>query len=73
MAKEALLGASPQERYRVVVPGRGSKLIGGSVGCDLDRSEIEAAIVRGFFPDMALSDRPQRAMRTGLAQLGLPY
>ena len=72
-AKETLLGEGAPERVRVVIPGRGSRLIGGSISCDLERSEVLSVVVGGFFPDSHLGDAVKRTVRSGLAQLGLPY
>jgi hypothetical protein len=72
-AKETLLSEGAPERVRVVIPGRGSRLIGGSISCDLERSEALSVVVGGFFPDSHLGDTVKRTVRSGLAQLGLPY
>ena len=73
-AKETLLsGAEAPNAVRIVVPSRGSKLFGGSLSTELTRAEVEAVLVDGFFPVVSVDARPQRAVRSGLAQLGLPY
>ncbi|HSW06503.1 Hsp70 family protein [Aquabacterium sp.] len=63
-------GASAQP---IVVPSRGSKLIGGAIRTELTHDEIAATIVDGFFPAVEATARPQARVRAGLAQLGLPY
>ena len=75
MAKEALLqeGDRAPESFRVAVPGRGSKLLGGALTVDIGRDEAVALLVDGFFPRGGLDARPARALRGGLTQLGLPY
>ncbi|MDM0117269.1 Hsp70 family protein [Variovorax sp. J22R133] len=76
-AKEKLLGSAgaPAESATqpIVVPSRGSKLIGGSIRTELTADEVGATIVEGFFPRVEASARPVSRVRAGLAQLGLPY
>ncbi|HOM12912.1 MAG TPA: Hsp70 family protein, partial [Rubrivivax sp.] len=72
-AKEALLADADASAQAIVVPSRGSKLIGGSVRTELTRDELGATLVEGFFPQVEVSARPQVRVRAGLAQLGLPY
>ncbi|MDA4516832.1 hypothetical protein NZA43_09290, partial [Escherichia coli] len=57
----------------VVVPSRGSKLIGGSIRTEVTRDEVLQMLVEGFFPRAAVSDKPQTRARAALTQLGLPY
>ncbi|HVW24790.1 MAG TPA: Hsp70 family protein [Polyangiaceae bacterium] len=71
-AKERLL-SSDAESVPVVVPSRGSQLLGGSLRTVLERAEVERTIVDGFFPEVAVSDEPARRARTALTQMGLPY
>ena len=73
--KEAMLSTASADvsSWRVSVPGRGSRLIGGALTCELTRDEIDGLVVDGFFPDVSCDARPRRPVRTGLAQLGLPY
>jgi hypothetical protein len=72
-AKETLLGGSDTEAVPVVVPSRGSKLIGGSIRTELTREEVSRAVLEGFFPRVDSSARPLSRARTALTQLGLPY
>ncbi|MAQ18836.1 MAG: nucleotide-binding protein [Sandaracinus sp.] len=71
-AKEALL-AGETEAVPIVVPSRGSKLIGGSLRTELTRAEVEAVVLNGFFPEVGVDEHPARRSRTALTQLGLPY
>ena len=57
----------------MVVPSRGSKLIGGSIRTEVTREEVLAMLVEGFFPKVAVSAKPQTRARAALTQLGLPY
>jgi len=72
-AKENLLADAQAETWPIVVPSRGSKLIGGSIRTELTRVEVTAFITDGFFPKVEASARPAVRTRAGLTQLGLPY
>ena len=72
-AKEALLGDASLATVPLVVPSRGSKLIGGSIRTELTRDEVSALLLDGFFPQADAAARPVVRPRAGLAQLGLPY
>jgi hypothetical protein len=72
-AKETLLTDPTIDTVPLVVPSRGSKLIGGSIRTDLTRSELTQIILEGFFPQVDASARPVSRARVGLTQLGLPY
>ncbi|WP_454735832.1 Hsp70 family protein [Cupriavidus necator] len=72
-AKETLLTDPDTDTVPLVVPSRGSKLIGGSIRTDLTRAELTQTILEGFFPQVEASARPVSRARAGLTQLGLPY
>ncbi|MBL0390149.1 Hsp70 family protein [Ramlibacter monticola] len=72
-AKEKLLADPDAPALPIVVPSRGSKLIGGSIRTELTREEVAATILEGFFPAVEASARPVARVRAALAQLGLPY
>ncbi|MBD8528926.1 MULTISPECIES: Hsp70 family protein [unclassified Massilia] len=72
-AKEHLLADAQATTWPIVVPSRGSKLIGGSIRTELTREEVTAFITDGFFPRVEASARPAVRTRAGLTQLGLPY
>ncbi|HBI71330.1 MAG TPA: nucleotide-binding protein [Massilia sp.] len=72
-AKEHLLADPNATTWPIVVPSRGSKLIGGSIRTELTREEVTAFITDGFFPRVEASARPATRTRAGLTQLGLPY
>jgi hypothetical protein len=72
-AKETLLSAPDTEVVPLVVPSRGSKLIGSSIRTELTRAELTQTILDGFFPRVDVSARPANRPRAGLTQLGLPY
>lgn len=72
-AKEHLLADANATTWPIVVPSRGSKLIGGSIRTELTREEVTTFITEGFFPRVEASARPAVRTRAGLTQLGLPY
>ncbi|WP_025098229.1 MULTISPECIES: Hsp70 family protein [Burkholderia] len=72
-AKETLLSDRSVETVPLVVPSRGSKLIGGSIRTELTRAELTQILLEGFFPQVEASARPAVRTRAGLTQLGLPY
>nr|WP_218106048.1 Hsp70 family protein [Duganella sp. SG902] len=72
-AKEKLLADATVATWPIVVPSRGSKLIGGSIRTELTRDEVSTFILDGFFPQVEASARPAVRTRAGLTQLGLPY
>jgi hypothetical protein len=72
-AKESLLSDAGADSMPIVVPSRGSKLIGGSIRTELTRQEVTSVIVEGFFPQVDASARPATRTRAGLTQLGLPF
>jgi hypothetical protein len=73
VAKEALLSDATLATQPIVVPSRGSKLIGGAIRTELTQAEVRATILEGFFPQVDAAARPASRTRSGLTQLGLPY
>jgi Hsp70 protein len=72
-AKEKLLADADTQVMPIVVPSRGSKLIGGSIRTELTREEVTSVILEGFFPQVDVAARPNTRTRAGLTQLGLPF
>ena len=72
-AKERLLGDPDLDSEPVVVLGRGTSLIGGTIRTELTREETEEAILDGFFPLCEAADYPKENTRVGMRELGLPY
>jgi hypothetical protein len=72
-AKEKLLSHKPPESTPLTVLGRGSKLIGGSVTVDLERSVVQHTLVDGFFPIVPLEARPEASPSSGFLELGLEF
>ncbi len=73
IAKEALLADAALEQIPVVVPSRGSRLIGGSIRTELTREEVQTTLIEGFFPAVEAASRPASRPRGALTKLGLPY
>lgn len=72
-AKEQLFNDPKLKKAPIVIPGRGSSLIGGTIKTELAREDLTRLLTDGFFPKTAVTDLPQTARRTGLAQMALPY
>lgn len=73
LAKEQLLNDDSLQSVPLVVPSRGSKLIGGSIKTELKRELLATILLEGFFPAVASDARPISRPRAGLTQIGLPY
>ncbi|MBC8845034.1 Hsp70 family protein, partial [Escherichia coli] len=65
-AKETLLTDPTADAVPLVVPSRGSKLIGGSIRTELTRAELTQTILEGFFPQVDAAARPVSRARVGL-------
>lgn len=72
-AKEALLAAEGDETFPISVLGRGKKLIGGTVTCEVNRKEVSKLLVEGFLPKCELTDQPQKRRASGFQEIGLPF
>ncbi len=72
-AKEALLNDSELQSVPIVVPSRGSKLLGATLKTELTQEEVQQTLVDGFFPQIAITDHPVQRNRGALTQMGLPY
>ena len=72
-AKETLLADHTLEAVPLVVPSRGTRLIGGSIRTELTREEVTRTLVEGFFPEVEAGARPAGRSRAALTKLGLPY
>ena len=72
-AKEALLATEPAQSHPLVIPGRGSKLIGGTLRTELLLEDVQQVVLDGFFPEVASDAKPQAPRRAGLTTIGLPY
>lgn len=72
-AKEALLNDSALQSMPIVVPSRGSKLLGGTLQTELTQEEVQQTLVEGFFPQTTIDELPIQTARGALTQMGLPY
>ena len=72
-AKEALLNDAELQSMPIVVPSRGSKLLGGTLQTELTQEEVQQTLVEGFFPQTSVEEHPVQAARGALTQMGLPY
>jgi len=72
-AKEALLNDGELQAVPIVVPSRGSKLLGATLKTELTQQEVQQTLVDGFFPKVAVSEHPVQKTRGALTQMGLPY
>lgn len=72
-AKEILLTDPTVDSVPLVVPSRGSKLIGGTLRAELTREDVELTLVEGFFPQVPVDQHPLQSPRAALTRLGLPY
>ena len=72
-AKETLLTDPETRAVPVVVPSRGSKLIGGTLRTELTHDEVANTLIEGFFPLVDAAARPTVRARGALTKMGLPY
>ncbi len=73
LAKEKLLEDPELDSVPVIIPGRGTGLVGGTIRTELTRDQVVEIILQGFFPECAISDMPMERQKAGLQELGLPY
>jgi len=73
MARESLLAEQGPQTASVVVPGRGSALVGGQLRVELQRQEVIDSVLEGFFPDVPRDAEVERRKGLGLREWGLPY
>jgi molecular chaperone DnaK (HSP70) len=76
LAKETLFTNLERDELPIVVAGRGSKLIGGTLRTKLSRQKLFETIVDGYFPQLPPGDaaKPQRQKHAaGFSEYGLPY
>ena len=72
-AKENLLNHPELEQIPLVIAGRGSSLIGGSLRSELTREEVNRVLVEGFLPQVAVNEAAISRSRSGLRSSGLDY
>jgi len=72
-AKEKIFNDPEADNVALVVPSRGSSLMGGTLRTELTREEVDRVLVEGFLPEVAASEHPVSRPRSGLRSKGLPY
>jgi len=72
-AKEQILGDETVDEVPIVIPGRGTGLVGGTLRGTLTRDQVQAVMLDGFFPTVTADDHPRKSMAAGLQEIGLPY
>jgi hypothetical protein len=70
-AKESLLGRRC-DQVTLTLAGTGSRLIGTTRSVQVDRELLESVLIDGFFPPVALSEKPT-VTEVGFFEFGLPY
>jgi hypothetical protein len=71
-AKEILLGNGAPGSYTIHLPSGGSRLLSEGLQAVVTREDINKVLVDGFFPEVALSDKPTTVV-SGFVEFGLPY
>ena len=69
-AKETLLADPSKEEIPIVVPSRGSKLVGGSLRTSVTQAEVQTILLSGFFPKVSIDERPKFVLAARLLSLG---
>jgi len=72
-AKEKLLGDKDLRSWPMTILGRGSKMISGTIKCELERSIMEKLLLEGFFPICGPDDQPTLQSGYGFQEIGLLY
>jgi molecular chaperone DnaK (HSP70) len=72
-AKEKLFSDRSIPSAAVTLPGRGSRVLAGTIKSELSRAEVERVLIEGFFPDCPRDAEPKIQRTVGLQELGLPY
>lgn len=72
-AKERLFEEKDQETVPLSILGSGSSLIGDTIRTELSRSDVEEAILDGFFLTCPRDATPESQSTVGLREMGLSY
>ena len=73
LAKERILSEVSTQLFNIQLEGKGRSLVGGNITFGIQRSDVLAIVLDGFFPLCSLQDSPQEHRRQGAIQVGLPY
>ena len=71
-AKEHILN-NEKNVETITMMGEGSSLIGGTLSAKLDRKELEAIVLDGFFPVVDKQAPEKQKLRKAISEFGLPY
>jgi hypothetical protein len=71
--KELLFTDLKKATAPLVIPGRGSGLVGGSIKAELTRQDVDSLLVEGFLPAGRYDEGPRAARRAGFTEINLPY
>lgn len=71
--KEAMLDPAGPEKLPVAVLGRGRRVIGDVMKCEVERNEVLRIGLDGFFPKVEATEFPEKQTRAGLQEFGLPF
>lgn len=71
-AKEALL-SEKSDCYRVILQGKGSGVVKGTLSIELEREKITKFLVDGFFPTLPWEEAKKIKKTSGLRSMGLAY
>ncbi|MDO9263785.1 MAG: Hsp70 family protein, partial [Desulfosalsimonadaceae bacterium] len=71
-AKEHILN-NEKSVETITMMGEGSSLIGGTLSAKLDRPELEAIVLDGFFPVVEKQEPEKQKIRKAISEFGLPY
>ena len=72
-AKERLFANPGLPGHEVVIRGRGTRLVGGTIKTTVHREDLDAVLLDGFFPAVPRDAAPARQRRVGFQELGLAY
>jgi molecular chaperone DnaK (HSP70) len=72
-AKEKLFSDRSTSSAAVTLPGRGSRVLAGTIKSELTRAEVERVLLEGFLPECPPDAAPEQQRAVGLQELGLPY
>ncbi len=71
-AKENILNQGT-DRETITMMGEGSRLIGGTLTAQLDRSTLEHILLESFFPVAERQNPVQESQARGVSEFGLPF
>lgn len=73
LAKEQLLGASPLDTITMSLASKGADLFASTVQVEIHRQQVVDVLLEGFFPRVAVTEKPAEAAKGGVYELGLRY